>query len=113
MSAMLPNYAPDLRREFVSQIKEAVTHAYGKHGDDQWGRHEFYAILLEEVEELWDAIKQDLPQDEVRAELLQVACVCLRYYETGDRYRETLRPATKRPIATPEEARQGIENSGR
>jgi len=83
-----------LRREWKADpkglcrvIREELDHAYAKHGRDPWGRHEFYAILLEEVEELWDAIKSDAPQEEVLAELRQVAAMCFRYVETGDRYR--------------------------
>lgn len=68
-------------------IRSELDHAYKKHGREPWGRHEFYAILLEEVEELWQAIKSDAPQEEVLKELRQVAAMCFRYYETGDRYR--------------------------
>ena len=76
------------RAIFFSKVLNELDSAYRKHGSDQWGRHEFYAILKEEVDELWDAIKTDIPQDEVIKELIQVVCVCLRYYETGDRYRK-------------------------
>lgn len=44
-------------------------------------------MLVEEVDELIEAIRQDLPTDEVIKELRQIACVCQRYVETGDRYR--------------------------
>jgi NTP pyrophosphatase (non-canonical NTP hydrolase) len=70
-----------------AKIKHELDHAYSKHGREPWGRHEFYAILLEEVDELWEAIKQDRPQVEVMVELVQVAAMCFRYAETGDRYR--------------------------
>jgi NTP pyrophosphatase (non-canonical NTP hydrolase) len=74
------------------QIAHAITceldRAYSKHGREQWGRHEFYAILKEEVDELWDAIKTDAPQGEVRKEAIQVASMVFRYLETADRYRE-------------------------
>ncbi|GEM_PF-6253003 len=62
--------------------------AYAKHGREQWGRHEFYAILEEELDEVWENIKKDKPQTELVEEILQVAAVALRYLETGDRYRE-------------------------
>lgn len=68
------------------KIQAELTKAYGKHGREQWGRHEFYAILKEEVDELWDAIKGDEPLERVHAEAIQVAAVCRRYLETGDRY---------------------------
>jgi NTP pyrophosphatase (non-canonical NTP hydrolase) len=76
-----------MRNEFLHAVHMEVEHAYAKHGRDPWGRHEFYAILKEEVDELWDAIKRDEPTEEVLKELVQVASMCLRYAETGDRYR--------------------------
>jgi NTP pyrophosphatase (non-canonical NTP hydrolase) len=66
--------------------------AYSKHGKDQWGRHEFYAILKEEVDELWDAIKADSPIGEVEKEAIQVAAMVFRYLETGDRYLPKKKP---------------------
>jgi NTP pyrophosphatase (non-canonical NTP hydrolase) len=81
---------PKLQRrvDLIASIAGELERAYRKHGTAQWGRHEFYAILKEEVDELWDAIKRDLPQEEVEKELLQVAAMCFRYFETRDRYRE-------------------------
>ena len=74
------------RQELVSRITNELDRAYAKHGQLPWGRHEFYGILKEEVDELWDAIKGDLPYEDVVKELVQVAAMCVRYYETGDRY---------------------------
>lgn len=76
------------RGELIGRIARELDRAYAKHGRDQWGRHEWYAILLEEVEEVWDAVKRDLPTEELEKELVQVAAMCFRYYETRDRYRE-------------------------
>jgi len=61
--------------------------AYEKHGDAPWSRHEFYGILKEEFDEVWDAIKDDEPIENLMKEILQVAGVCMRYLETGDRYK--------------------------
>lgn len=69
------------------RVSEQLARAYAKHGRDPWGRHEFYGILKEEVDELWGAIKSDASQSELMAELEQIMCVCQRYVETGDRYR--------------------------
>lgn len=77
------------REEFLANMLESLDKAYDKHGKDQWSRHEFYGILKEEVDEVWDAIKNDEPIENVIEELTQVACVCLRYVETGDRYNFT------------------------
>lgn len=75
------------RSELFERISAELDHAYAKHGKDAWGRHEFYGVLKEEVDELWDAIKSDAPMSDVLDELTQVAAMCFRYYETGDRYR--------------------------
>ena len=88
--AYTPTPAPEgetPRAALMAAIAGELDHAYAKHGRDPWGRHEFYAILLEEVEELWAEIKADAPSEKVLAELRQVAAMCFRYAETGDRYR--------------------------
>lgn len=76
------------RRDLYERIDSEIAHAYAKHGSAKWGRHEFYGVLKEEFDELWDAIKSDEPQHRVIAELVQVAAVCVRYFESGDRYRD-------------------------
>ena len=74
------------REIIISMISNELDRAYAKHGSDQWGRHEFYAVLKEEIDELWDAIKLDMSMEEVKAEAIQVAAVVVRYLETGDRH---------------------------
>lgn len=83
-----PNIDPAARADFLARIVSEVDRAYTKHGDLQWGRHEFYGIIAEEFDEMWDDIKSDAPQESVEKELVQVAAMCLRYFETRDRYRE-------------------------
>jgi hypothetical protein len=82
--------------------------AYAKHGLGQWGRHEFYAILKEEVDELWDDIKADAPQANIEKEAIQIAAMVFRYLETGDRYKE---PANEKYIEPIEfyRIKQGLE----
>jgi len=41
--------------------------------------HEGYAVLLEEVDELWEGIKGNLSQDLLAAEAVQVAAMALRF----------------------------------
>lgn len=72
------------RKAFTDMVVNELDRAYAKHGSEPWSRHEFYAVLLEEVDELWDDIKADKPLDLVLKELVQVAAVCLRYAESGD-----------------------------
>lgn len=67
-------------------VANELSSAYAKHGYRQWGRHEFYGILTEEYRELEKAIFEDEPMERVLAELVQVAAMCFRYFETGDRY---------------------------
>lgn len=76
------------REDLFALVGKELDRAYGKHGRAQWSRHEFYGILLEEVEELWDNIKTDKVQALVDEELLHVAAMCFRYFETRDRLRE-------------------------
>jgi NTP pyrophosphatase (non-canonical NTP hydrolase) len=82
------------RTAIIGDLAQELERAYRKHGRAQWGRHEFYAIMLEEVDEAWDAIKSDAPQHELEKELLQIAAMCVRYLETGDRYREAAETET-------------------
>lgn len=81
----MPNmFEQTIRRDRLRQLIDIELHsAYAKHGKEPWSRHEFYAILLEEVEELWDDIKADRPLPMVLKELIQVAAMCQRYAETG------------------------------
>ena len=73
-----------VREVFLTRVKEELDRAYDRHGREPWSRHEFYAILLEEVEEMWDDIKADKPLEVVLKELIQVTAMCVRYAETGD-----------------------------
>ena len=67
-------------------LEDRLNHAYDKHGCEPWSRHEFFGILKEEVDELWEDIKCDCDQRFVLDELLDIVCVCFRYFETPDRY---------------------------
>lgn len=75
------------REYFFKLVANELDHAYAKHGKEKWSRHEFYSILKEEVDEVWDEIKTDGKTSDLLAEIVQVAAMCLRYIETGDRYR--------------------------
>ncbi len=79
-----PHMSGEARFRFLESITAELNRAYKKHGAEPWSRHEFYAILLEEVDELWDDIKADKPLEDVLKELVQVAAMCVRYAETGE-----------------------------
>lgn len=75
------------RSDILEEIKAELERAYAKHGTAPWGRHEAYAIALEELDEVWDEIRADGPPASLRRELVQLAAVCIRYLEQpGDRY---------------------------
>lgn len=76
------------RLQTTARICDELDRAYRKHGSAPWGRHEFYAILKEEVDELWEAIKCDEPDKRVTDEAIQVAAMVFRFLETGDRYKD-------------------------
>lgn len=73
------------RHAVLGLIENEIERAYAKHGREPWSRHEFYGILLEEVEELWADIKRDGPSAALEAEIVQIAAMCVRYCETGRR----------------------------
>ena len=52
----------------------AATAKFGKFNS----HHEGWAVLREEVDELWDAIKENGTVDEIRAEAVQVGAMAMR-----------------------------------
>lgn len=91
-----PTQPTEKREAVIREIAAELDRAYAKHGREQWGRHEFYGIIREEFDEMWGDIKADADQETLRKEIVQVAAMCFRYLETGDRYRE--------PVARSEQA---------
>jgi NTP pyrophosphatase (non-canonical NTP hydrolase) len=82
--------ANDRRAELMALVARELDRAYAKHGRELWGRHEFYAILQEEVDELWDAIKSDASPPDLLSEMVHVVAMVFRYFETGNRYSDLL-----------------------
>ena len=100
-----------MMHSFDDHVSAELRHAFAKHGREPWGRHEFYGILREELDELWDAIKSDAPTEDVLRELFQVAAVCRRYYVTGDRYLGEHPEIGTRTAATPRKDSDGTQGS--
>lgn len=48
-----------------------------KHTEQLRSRHEAYAVLLEEVHEVWDVVRHDGATTDYHTELLQVAAMAL------------------------------------
>jgi len=67
----MTNVQDELRDEMLRAIK--------KHGDFN-SAHEGYAVILEEMDELWDEVKKKKPSPKrMRAEALQVGAMALKF----------------------------------
>lgn len=77
----LPHIHEKRRKNIYHEISDELDRAYAKHGKEMWNRHEFYSIMLEEVDEVWDDIKSNKPFDILRKEIIQVAAMCVRFLE--------------------------------
>lgn len=71
------------RQEFFDAVSTELDRAYAKHGNASWTRHEFYGVIAEEFEEMWDDIKADAPREQLDKEIVQVAAMCARFVETS------------------------------
>lgn len=60
------------------EIEEEFKRAERKHPEFPATAHHGYAVILEEVDELWDAIKRH-DGEGARKECVQVAAMCLRF----------------------------------
>ncbi len=78
--------SPEKRDLILRAIYKEVGRSYELHGCPRWGRHEAYAIILEELDEVKQAIFDDLPFEEVWKELIQTAAMCVRFMETEPRF---------------------------
>ena len=62
-------------------IAVEIADARSKH-PDYHSAHEGYAVILEELDELWDEVKKREPsKDRMRAEAIQVAATAIRFIE--------------------------------
>lgn len=65
--------------EAVNEVAAELSRAMGKFGAMR-GPHEGYAVILEELDELWDEIKRrDLDPVAMRKEAVQLAAMALRF----------------------------------
>lgn len=68
----------NIDQNILSDIYAEVMRAKSKHPGDFHNFHEAYAVLREEVDELWDDIKADKNPDVIRKEAIQVAAMAFR-----------------------------------
>jgi len=63
----------------LARVRHEIIRAIKKHGP-MTSPHEGYAVLLEEVDELWDHVKRDTAYSpEAMKEAIQVAAMGVRY----------------------------------
>lgn len=74
-------FLEDRNADLVQTISAELHRARAKHPTDMRSRHEGIAVLQEEVDELWDKIKEDASIEEVRAEVIQVAAMAVRFLQ--------------------------------
>ncbi len=65
-------------REILEEINEEYERASKKFPRFN-SAHEGYAVIKEEVDELWDEIKKDQSPFEMREEAVQIAAMALRF----------------------------------
>lgn len=61
----------------LNELREELTRATNLYGPIR-SSHEGYAVILEEVDEMWDEIKKN-DIDKAREEALQVAAMAIRF----------------------------------
>lgn len=67
---------------FLTQLTEALSKARSKHPQNMRSYHEGYAVILEELDEVWELVKQQAPDKAaLKKELLHVAAMCQRFAE--------------------------------
>lgn len=68
----------DPQQDVGEQVEEELSRALRKFPTPFHNAHEGYAVLKEEVDEAWDAIKKnDIPH--ARKEMVQVAAMAMRF----------------------------------
>lgn len=74
-----------LKINTVQDIEKELNRAKNMHPKDFNSYHEAYAVLKEEVDELWDEVKMRNPDKEnIYDEAKQVACMAIRIMQEFD-----------------------------
>ena len=72
---------PPVENGFLVLVAHELKRARAKHGP-MHSHHEAYAVLLEELDEVWQEVKSQQPNTQrIIAELIQVAAMCNRWAE--------------------------------
>jgi NTP pyrophosphatase (non-canonical NTP hydrolase) len=65
----------------IQEIDAELDRAKSKHTRNFNSTHEGYAVLAEEVDELWDEVKKNGNQERLREEAIQVAAMAIRFIQ--------------------------------
>lgn len=65
-------------RQIINEVEKELVKATGKFGSFN-SSHEGYAVILEELDELWYEIKNNHPASRQRSEAIQVAAMAIRF----------------------------------
>lgn len=74
--------------EILTDVAKEVVRTTEIHGGFA-SAHEFYGVLLEEVDELWDIVKQkqkNRSREALRLELVQIAAMAIKGIESIDKF---------------------------
>lgn len=77
-----PNCGPS--HALVAAIREELAAARKKFPKPLHSAHEGYAVILEEVDELWDEVKkkrEDRSKRKMRDECIQIAAMAIKFIE--------------------------------
>jgi hypothetical protein len=69
-----------LQPEIILEIIEELAAARRKFPHFH-SAHEGYAVILEELDELWDEVRANGPKERMRAEAIQIAAMAIRFVE--------------------------------
>lgn len=76
------------RPAFYTDIEAEVLRS-AKHGTEFSNLHEAYAVILEEVDELWDITrlkKRDRNREDIESELIQIAAMAVKALNSLDNF---------------------------
>lgn len=74
-----PTYLTCIGNDTAELIDNEIFRAKQKHPGTFNSKHEGYAVLLEEVDELWDEVKKDGSKARMKSEAVQVAAMAIRF----------------------------------
>jgi hypothetical protein len=75
-----PTYLPRIGNKTADDIDDEIDRAKKKFNERNFNStHEGFAVLKEEVDELWDEVKRNADKARLREEAIQVAAMAIRF----------------------------------